>query len=570
MYHPLSKRKILAVCIAASLCSHIISLLFLQRHSLWYSSPRAPIEEALRLADLEKKERNQILKETFDDRFSKGGEETASDPVPETASFAFKQLPMIQPIEIPQQPAAHFLSFPPFPSNELAAAPQSLSFTLPHIEQMNLFEHLPKDLIIPSPSSPVELLAAEPSPHPSTRFVMEVPATPRQQQAPSPVIAYPNALLSFPLNETAVGPKFLALASFPHLPDLPTLEDLETASYSDYFDTEIIFSPLENEEGYLFALTLIPHPDLDLPKIRQHYSFLIDRSNSIQKERLAAVKNAVLKAVEGLDLGDSFNIIAFDSKIDKFSPAPIPASASSIRKAKDFLEQTHLGSFFSPANLYKPLFLTVPSTDDDLHTAILLTDGESLSKKMAQRELAMGWTAYNRGHVSLFAIGLGGDSHLEILDATTAFNRGKILYSPTKRGIKRKLLKLMKTISHPIAKNLSSRGISRSPQTDITLYPQTHQAPHLYLNEPYVILGITKSLDPFILFVQGRIKDRWLNIKKTISFANAKKGAASLKTQWALQRSYRLYEQYLQDLNPAHLAEARALLEPLDLQVAFQ
>ncbi len=570
MLHHLSKRKIFAVCVAASLCSHIVSLLLLQRHSLWYSSQRPLAEKSFQLAEIEKIEKNQFLKESFDDRFSALRAETASDPIPETASFAFKQLPMTQPIAMPQEPPIPFLSSPHFPGNELAAAPQNLSFPLPGIEQINLFEHLPKDLIVPSPLLPAASLAAEPSLHPTTRFVLETPPHPRQQQAPLPNLAYAPVLLSFPLSENRTEPKFLKPASFPHLPDLPTLEDLETVSYSDYFDAEIIFSPLENEEGYLFALTLIPHPDLDLPKIRQHYSFLIDRSNSIQKERLAAVKTAVLKAIAELDLEDSFNIIAFDSKIDKFSPAPIPAAATAIRGGSNFLEQIQLGSFFSPANLYKPLFLTVPSTDDDLHTVILLTDGESLSKKTAQRELAMGWTGYNQGRVSLFAIGVGGDSHLATLDAATAFNRGKILYAPTKRGIKRKLLKLMKTISHPIAKNLSARGISRSSQSTIVLYPQAHAAPHLYLNEPYVILGTAKSLDPFILFVQGRIKNRWLNIKKPISFASAKKGAASLKAQWSLQRSYRLYEQYLYDLNPSHLAEARALLEPHDLKVAFQ
>ena len=93
--------------------------------------------------------------------------------------------------------------------------------------------------------------------------------------------------------------------------------------------------------------------------------------------------------------------------------------------------------------------------------------------------------------------------------------------------------------------------------------------PHLYLDQPYVILGESDSLDDFILFVQGRLKDRWLNIKKTISFLNARKGNRSLKQEWAQQMAYQLYEQFTVDENPQHIADAKALLEPFDMPVAF-
>src|SRR5690606_37947021 len=102
-------------------------------------------------------------------------------------------------------------------------------------------------------------------------------------------------------------------------------------------------------KGYVFALTLIPKPDLNLPKIRQHYTFLIDRSNSIQRERLLATKNAVHKALEELEPDDTFNIIVFDTKIEKLSPVPLPYSAESLAHAEAFLEKINLGSFFSPA-----------------------------------------------------------------------------------------------------------------------------------------------------------------------------------------------------------------------------
>ena len=93
---------------------------------------------------------------------------------------------------------------------------------------------------------------------------------------------------------------------------------------------------------------------------------------------------------------------------------------------------------------------------------------------------------------------------------------------------------------------------------------------HLYLDQPFVIIGSCESMDDFILFVQGRLKERWMHIKKKISFVNAKKGGDTLKQQWALQQAYQCYERYVVDDNPDHLSQARQLLEPFDIQPAFQ
>lgn len=564
MYQSLSKRKILSVCIAASLLSHVISLIFLQKHAFWTAS--LPVSPAAPLTIMERVESNKILKESFQDSCGQENEKPCSLK-PRLETSAIDLLPLFLPIEPP--PASVMPFSPTVLRYEFTAEILKPSFSLPPLEPLNIFEHLPKDLILPSASitgtvervpvllpktplgliSPPALKRAAPVHVDST-----IPFNPSLSRESDPVFPVPSPRI------------------FSQLPEFPSLEDLGTSSYSDSFDTEIVFSPMENGEGYIFALTLIPQSGLTLPKLSQRYSFLIDCSNSIQKERLNTVKTAVLKALEELDLEDSFNIIAFDSKIEKFSPAPVPATASSIKRAREFLDQVQLGSFFSTTNISKPLLLTIPgdSQDDGLHTAILLSDGESLNKKMAQRELALDWTRYNNGRVSLFSIGVGGDPHLATLDAASAFNRGKILYPPTKKGIRRKLLKLMKTIGHPVAKDMIATAIPRSSQTKITLYPKPQQTPALYHNEPYVILGSIDKLDNFILFIQGKLKNQWLNVRKNITFINAKKGDASLNAEWALQQAYSLYEQYLYDLNPALLVKARDLLAPYDLQVAFQ
>lgn len=568
-------RKLLTFCIAVSVLIHIGAVLSIQRHSLWFSSqsPKIASSDASYLSLIDKKERDQILRETFEESFSPPAEGTQIvKPQPESLCHPLFHASKPTAESSPSDLSILFQQNFPFPAEELLAFHSLPTFTFPMENRLDLFQHISKDLVLPTPSHPI-LPSLHPAPLPSfPPTIQSKPIEIKHEEAPFSEIAYIEPLLnSFPLKETLDLPKKTSLPALTsNLPHLPTLADLETTSYSDVFDAELVFLPNEEGEGYIFALTLIPRPDLDLPKLRQHYTFLIDRSNSIQRDRLTAVKNAVHKVLEDLSSEDTFNIIAFDSKMEKFSPHSLSPTAQSLAAAEEFLEKINLGSFFSQSNLYRPLFLTVPGgfSEDEVHSAILFTDSENLGKKTEQNALLSDWTRYNQGKVALFSIGVKGDRHLGTLDAASAFNRGKLSYSLTKRGLKRKLLKLMKTIQNPIAKNLATNAVSRSPKTKIELFPKS--AAHLYLDHPYVILGTTNSLDDFILFVQGRIKGRWLNIKKKISFLHAKKGNPSLKAEWALQRSYSFYEQYVLDENPAHLAKARALLEPYDFQAAFE
>lgn len=559
-------RKILSGCIVASLFLHAAALLFLQRYSLWFSSPPSNDPNTAWLSLVDKKERDQILKTTFESILEEKENEVVSNPQKETVPHLALKL-TLKAIEEDSLSSILFSHSIPLSSSDfLITKPFTPTFFVPS-QPLNLLDHLPGDLIIPEPlPSNRPLLMPQPTESSMSLARASFPAIEEPFADP---VAYAESI-ELPLSAPPVA-KAPGLIPISTLPLLPTLDELETSSYSDSFDADLVFLPKE-EGGYLFALTLIPRPDLQLPRLRQHFIFLVDRANSVQQGRLSTTRSALYKALSELSDQDTFNIIAFDSKLEKMSPYSLPVTDKALAQAQVFLDKVQLGSFFSSSDLYKPLLLTVPGhvQNDEIYTAILLTDSETLLKKPAQKALLHDWTLYNGGRVNLYAVGTNSDSQSPLLEVATTFNKGKFLSAPTHRGIKRKLLKLVKNIQNPVAKNIACKAISRSPGANIHLLPQSSQMPPLFVDQPYVILGESDTLDDFILFVQGRLKDRWLNIKKTISFVNGRKGGKFLKEEWALQRAYALYERYVQDENPKHIAEAATLLEPFDLQVAFR
>ncbi len=558
------KRKLLVFSIFVSLILHGLEIHFLQRQAFWFSSPEAPINsvDSWTLA-MTKKEKNQILKETFHtfSHAKRGSHFAKLSPIQHAAHIAissphpesFASGSLETEISFPKK---HLLTFV---KNPTLAIPFE-EFVLPSLPKKELTPNASEETILPSP------------PEPLANTLALVEKLPRQ--------ALCHASSSPPLKgisiSSEIGPlKFSppTLSSVTPLLKIPSLFERRTPSYSSFFDTEIVF--LEVEEGsYLFALTLIPKENLKLDPLKQNYLFLIDRANSIQKERLSATKIAVKKAIEELHEGDLFNIVVFDQRVEKLSPISLSVTPASIEKAQGFLNTIELGNFFSQKNLYKPLFLTVPQSlsSNELYTAILITDGDNLSNKSHLQSLTHDWTRLNQGKVSLYTLGINEDPHLDALDTLSNLNRGKTVSSPTHKGMKRKLLKLMKSIGSPLAKNLTCQAISRKLEstTSIELFPKGKNAPHLFLNEPYVILGKTNSLDDFVLFVQGKLANEWLHIKKTISFANAKKAPPALASQFAQTKALDLYQKYLEGAGPEFLVEAREVSRTYECAGVFE
>lgn len=349
------------------------------------------------------------------------------------------------------------------------------------------------------------------------------------------------------------------------------LKDLSTESCSEDFDTDLVFFPKEDGDGYVFALTLIPKPCVDFPKIKQNYFFLLDRSNGIGSKRFHVTQGAILKALTHLSEADTFNILAFDNQVRLLSPCNMPFGKQGLGVAKKFLDGISIGTIFSSSNVVTPLYsvLSYPSHEDDINVAILLTNGDGVAEVFNNRLLVEEWSLQNAGKVSLYSLSLTSDVQNVMMQMFSAFNKGKVLTSSTLYGIKRQLIKLMQQIKHPIAKDVQFTAVSKDNGKPIELFTYL-KPPHLYKDDPYVIMGSVKTLDDFVLFVQGKRNGSYLNIKKNISFVNATTAQKRLKKDWAMQLAFEKYQSYIYEKDPKYLTEMRKILTPYDIEASFQ
>jgi hypothetical protein len=410
--------------------------------------------------------------------------------------------------------------------------------------------------------------------YPSTPITTPL-AAPQKESIPLPLASFPlpnSSLLSLKSN---VPPSFTikslnknTLAFSPTAISMPSLQLLSTLSCGQDFETHVIYTP--HEQGFLFAVTLIPLPDNNFKRIKKNVIFLVDHSNSIQKKRLDLTRQAISSAILSLDKKDKFNIVSFAHNPTIFSPRSLHPTKTNITAARRFLRNINIGSFFYSANLFLPFkeLLSNPNKKDELNIAILLTDGEDINKIGNQRILEQ-WTKVNKGNLSLYTIALNDDNNRAALEFFSTINKGKIAFAKNPYDIKRKLIKLLNTISFPIAKNISSHPISKNKNNKIQLF-STQYLPNIYLNEPFVILGKINKLEDFTLFLQGIHANNWFNIKKDISFVNATEDKYSLLQEWAILQAYDCYHHYLINGNEKYIDKAKILLDPFNLDTAFQ
>ncbi len=493
---------------------------------------------------------------------------------PQIASFENKPLSLKKPsLLLPEDyetPAPNKLPLPeleiPQERITMKSSPSMITLALTSIQPVDVdpFEVVPHfTLPISTGSSDLEI-----SPSAESSFITQTPKIfSMDTVAPEALVTAPyfpkledEPFLQTPITSSftmeqsqAVENLYVASLSSYGIPELHVLDWNET------FDVEVKTLKQE-EDGYLFSISLLPKVNLAQFRMKQNFYFLIDRSNSIEKHRYQTFKRAVSRTIQSLHEDDYFNIIIFDAKAVRLSDIPLPCTKKNQKLAEEFLEKEPRGIFKAATDIYSSLNQIIPTqvNSEEAHTAILISDGDSTLKPDKQRNFINTWLKNNLGRVTLYTAAVGGGNNLPILDLLGTAGRGSLLYSDTHSGFPRKLAKLVLGLRYPIAKDMT---FSITPSSKIQLCPSSSRLPFLFGDRPYTFYGKADTLSDFTLTLEGKNQGNLLTIKKDISFAKAKPASRLLSKDWALEQAHICYEKYLKEGKLTFLEEAKKLAD---------
>lgn len=340
-------------------------------------------------------------------------------------------------------------------------------------------------------------------------------------------------------------------------------ESIERDPFSQAFDVDVqVVNPVDKQH-YAFSLDLHSTDALQADALKQHFLFLIDRSAAVEKHRFGVYKRAVLRALAMLRPEDTFNIYLLDKQVTKLSAKPVTYSQGALHMAELFLEkEDHPGrsatrdltEAFEKVLKEEPLYKKI-------QVAVLLTDGNVKLGNQKERRTLEKWTERNRGKIHLYTATCGQHSNPLFLEQLSSMNGGRFIYSDTHAAFPRRLAKLMLTLRHPVATDLLVELKPKHDKVRLAVQSGSSHLPVLYAQEIYPILGSTDELSDMILTVRGRRGEEWFEIKKEITFQNAKIANEAVARNLAIALAHQHYEKFLREGEQNQLQSAQQLLK---------
>ena len=299
---------------------------------------------------------------------------------------------------------------------------------------------------------------------------------------------------------------------------IPSLRDLHTASLDQEFSTEISWAPQAKGERYVFTLKLKPINPSYFERIPQNVHFVLDNTNPIQKNKLAAYKSAILRALPYVHSEDRFNVYALGDELSAMSNAPISANSTSKSTTRSFLSRLKLYRAYNDANSYKLLTKLSDQLQSlpGMHTVFLFTNGSSLAdmpkKFKSARELVL------MSRMNVYPVSVAGDNDLVYLQMLAKLQRGSVFHTPNFASFPRKFAAFVKKHQNPIVSDLHAVATPAEAGVKMKLFNESPRIPPLYSGHEIVLHGEMDKLCDFHLMLQGKFGTKWVNVNKKLSF----------------------------------------------------
>ena len=317
-----------------------------------------------------------------------------------------------------------------------------------------------------------------------------------------------------------------------------------------------------------FRIRMASNPLNPLPIVSKDIVFMLDASGSIGNDRLSSCRNAVLEALDRLNTGDRFNVVAFR---DKFSYA-FPDTAwrevdvNSVEEARKWLKTLKA---HGNTDVFRTLrsVLTLQRDPARPIVAFVATDGDATSGMTRSAEIISRFSELNGGLVSIFMYGVKPEANAYLMDMLTRCNRGgwachKGLRWQAAKGVP----DLSKKFEKPV---LTDVAVIFTASSRAETYPKL--VTNLCEDEPIEIYGVCPADQKELVFqMRGLNAVTAFESMFTLPFASAYPLDANLRVEWATRRLYELIAEYTRKPSKNLLENIHRFAAAYGIQVPYE
>ncbi|WP_435009492.1 VIT domain-containing protein [Tundrisphaera lichenicola] len=263
--------------------------------------------------------------------------------------------------------------------------------------------------------------------------------------------------------------------------------------------TVLSYQPNESEDGYFLLLASPRVKPVDSKPLPKTVVFVIDRSGSMAGKKLEQARAALQSVLNNLRDDDTFNIIAYDDRVEAFKPELQRYSSSTRAEAEKFVANIREGGSTNIDGALKASLTMIPD-DSRPGYVIFLTDGLPTAGETSELKIAENGKASNKSHARIFAFGVGFDVNARLLDRLSGGNGGTSEYVRPDEDIEAHVGAFYSKITRPalasIAVEFTGTDVNRTYPRDI---------PDLFEGGQLVWVGRYRKSGPSTVRLSGKV-----------------------------------------------------------------
>lgn len=216
------------------------------------------------------------------------------------------------------------------------------------------------------------------------------------------------------------------------------------------FGTSVVsYRPDVGEDGYLLLLASPQFKTPDAERAKKTVVFVVDRSGSMEGEKIEQARAAVKYVLEHLRDGDLFNIVAYDSTVESFRPELQEYNDQTRKEALGFVEGLYAGG---GTNIDGALNAALAQLKDRSRPnfVLFMTDGQPTVGETNESKIVVTATKRNELHARIVSFGVGYDVNSRLLDRISRENHGQTEYVRPNEDIEVYVSRLYSKISSPV------------------------------------------------------------------------------------------------------------------------
>ena len=294
----------------------------------------------------------------------------------------------------------------------------------------------------------------------------------------------------------------------------------------------ISYRPSDGDDGYFLLLASPQVKAADAKPLPKTVIFVLDRSGSMTGKKIEQARNALKFVLENLRDDDTFNIIAYDDRVDTFKPELQRYSRDSRSEAVRYVENVQPGG---STNIDEALKAALGMIRDDSRPSyvLFLTDGLPTAGETRETAIADRAKESNRNHARVFSFGVGYDVNARLLDRISGGNGGTSEYVKPDQDIEASVSRFYSKLTRPAltALSITMKG------TDLNrTYPR--DLPDLFEGGQLVWVGRYRQSGNTTVRVEGKVAGDRQTLEFPADLAEAGRGSQYdfVEKLWAVRR----------------------------------